>query len=48
MSALQMSGENRNHLESPLGIWTNPVYKISRASLPAKQAITVGSSSGLT
>ena len=48
MSALQMSGENRNHLESPLGVWTNPVYKISWASLPAKQAITVGSSSGLT
>ena len=48
MSALQMSGENRNRLESPLGVWTNPVYKISWASLPAKQAITVGSSSGLT
>ena len=48
MSALQMSGENRNRLESPLGVWTNPVYKISCTSLPAKQALTVGSSSGLT
>ena len=48
MSALQMSGENRNRLESPLGVWTNPVYKISWASLPTKQAITVVSSSGLT
>ena len=48
MSALQMSGENRNRLESPLGVWTNPVYKTSWASLPAKQPITVGSSSGLT
>ena len=47
MSALQISGENRNRFESPLGVWTNPVYKISWASLPAKQAITVGSSSGL-
>ena len=48
MSALQMSGENRNCLESPLGVGTNPVYNISWASLPAKQPITVGSSSGLT
>ena len=47
MSALQISGENRNRFESPLGVWTNPVYKISWASLPAKQAITVGSSSVL-
>ena len=39
MSALQISGENRNRFESPLGVWTNPVCKISWASLPAKQAI---------
>ena len=43
-----MSGKNRNRLESPLGVWTNPVYKTSWASLAAKQAVTVGSSSGLT
>ena len=41
-----MFGKNRNHLELPLGVWTNPVYKTSRASLPAKQAVTAGSSSG--
>ena len=49
MSALHMSGKNRNCLKSPLGVWTNLVYKTSWASLPAKQqkqAITVGSSSG--
>ena len=46
ISALQMSGKNRNRFESPLSVWTNPVYKTSWASLPAKQAITVGSSSG--
>ena len=34
-----MSGKNRNRFESPLGVWTNPVYKTSRVSLPAKQAI---------
>ena len=34
--------------ELPLGVWTNPVYESSRASLPAKQVITVGSSSVLT
>ena len=48
ISALQMSVKNRNRLVSPLGVWTNPVYKTSWASLPDKQAITVGSSSGLT
>ena len=41
-----MFGKNRNRLESPLGVWANPVYKTSWASLPAKQAITVDSSSG--
>ena len=41
-----MFGKNRNHLELPLGVWTNPVYKTSWASLPAKQAVTVGSSLG--
>ena len=45
-SALQMSGKNCNCLELQLGVWTNPVYKTSWASLPAKQAITVGSSLG--
>ena len=46
ISALQMSGKNRNGFESPLGVWANPVYKTSWASLPAKQAVTVGFSSG--
>ena len=32
--------------ESLLGVWTNPVYKTSWASLLAKQAVTVGFSSG--
>ena len=41
-----MSGKNRNRFESLHGVWTNPVYKTSWASLPAKQAVTVGSSSG--
>ena len=41
-----MSGKNRNRFESPLGVWANPVSKTSWASLPAKQAITVGSSLG--
>ena len=41
-----MPDKNRNRLESPLGVWTNWVCKTSWASLPAKQAITVGSSSG--
>ena len=41
-----MSGKNRNRFEYPLCVWTNPVYKTSWASLPAKQAIPVGSSSG--
>ena len=45
ISALQMSGKNRNNFESLLGLWTNPVYKTSWASLPAKQAVTVGLSS---
>ena len=45
ISTLQMSGKNRNRFKSPLGVWTNPVHKTSWASLPAKQAITVGSSS---
>ena len=40
-----MSGKNCNHLELQLSVWTNPVFKTSWASLPAKQAITVGSSS---
>ena len=44
ISTLQMSGKNRNRFKSPLGVWTNPVHKTSWASLPAKQAITVGSS----
>ena len=43
-----MSSKNCNRLESvesPLGVWTNPVYKTFWASsLPAKQAITVDSS----
>ena len=44
---ISISGENRNRLEWPLGAWTNPgVYKGSWAPLPAKQAITVGFSSG--
>ena len=45
-----MSSKNCNRLESvesPLGVWTNPVYKTSWASLPAKQAITVDSSSSV-
>ena len=42
ISALQMSGKSRNRFESLLGVWTNPVYKASWASLPAKQAVTVG------
>ena len=46
ISALQMSGKNRNRFEMLLGVWTNPVYKTSWASLPSKQAITVGFSSG--
>ena len=37
-----MSEKNRNRFESPLGVWT----KTSWTSLPAKQAIIVGSSSG--
>ena len=41
-----MFGKNRNRLESLLGVWTNPVYKTSWASLRAKQALTAGSSSG--
>ena len=41
-----MSGKNRNCFESELGVWTKPVYKTSWASLPAKQATTVGSSLG--
>ena len=41
-----MSGKNRNRFESLLRVWTNPVYKASWASLPAKQAVTVGFSSG--
>ena len=41
-----MSGKNCNCLELQLGVWTNPVYKTSWASLPAKQAITVGCSLG--
>ena len=45
--ALQMSSKNCNRLESPLSVWTNPVYKTSSASLPAKQAITVDSSSSV-
>ena len=45
--ALQMSDKNCSCLKSPLGIWTNPVYKTCWASLTAKQAITVGSSLGL-
>ena len=31
-----------------IGVWTNPVYKTSWASLAGKQAVTVGFSSGLT
>ena len=45
ISALQVSENNHNHFELPLGVWTNLVYKTSWVSLPAKQAITVGSSS---
>ena len=41
-----MSGKNRNRFESLHGVWTNQVYKTSRAPLSAKQAVTVGSSSG--
>ena len=41
-----MSGKNRNRFESLHGVWTNPVYKTSWAPLSAKQAVTVGSSSG--
>ena len=41
-----MFGKNRNRLESLLSVWTNPIYKTSGVSLPAKQAIAVGSSSG--
>ena len=41
-----MSGKNRNRFESLLSVWTNPVYKTSWASFPAKQAATVGFSSG--
>ena len=44
-----MSGKNRSRsdrFELPLSVWTYPVYKTSWASLPDKQAITVGSSSG--
>ena len=40
ISALQMSGKNRDHFESPLSVRTNPVYKNSWESLPAKQAIS--------
>ena len=40
-----MSGKNRNRFESLLGVWANPVNKTSRASLPAKHAVTVGFSS---
>ena len=29
-----------------LGVWKTQLYKTSRVSLPAKQAITVGSTSG--
>ena len=36
-----MTGKNRNRFEWLLGIWTNSVYKTT-ASLPAKQAVTVG------
>ena len=43
-SALQISGKKRNPLESPFSVWTKPVYKTSWATLPAKQALTVGSS----
>ena len=46
ISALQMSGKNRNRFESLLSVWTNPVYKTSWASFPAKQAATVGFSLG--
>ena len=38
ISALQVSGKNHNHFELPHSVWTNPVYKTSWASLPAKQA----------
>ena len=41
-----MFGKNRNRLELQLGVWTNPVYKTSWASLPAKQAVTASSSLG--
>ena len=37
ISALQVSGKNCNHFELPHSVWTNPVYKTSWASLPAKQ-----------
>ena len=35
ISALQMSGKNRNRLESSLSLWTNPVYK-TRLSISAR------------
>ena len=41
-----MSGKNGNRFESLLGVWTNPVYKTSWVSLPAKETVTVGFSSG--
>ena len=47
ISALQVSDKNRNRFELSHSVWTNPVYKTFWASLPAKQAITVGSSSVL-
>ena len=34
------------HLSGTLGVWENQLYKTSCVSLPAKQAITVGSSLG--
>ena len=33
----QVSGKNCNRFELPHSVWTNPVYKTSWASLPAKQ-----------
>ena len=41
ISALQTSGKNCNRFQSPLSVWTNPVYETSWVSLPAKQAINV-------
>ena len=38
ISVLQVCGKNRNRFELPHSVWTNPVYKTSWASLPAKQA----------